>query len=292
MAANKLLIMNGFKEDCEQLIARFERADNIRFDTFCEIWKTMKFSLVFAGRPNLLELLEFCEEALHICKQFVLLPPRFKERIGGLYLLYGIYFKMPVDQFKIRLKLDDWKNILELHTEIKEGEHLDANYILCKLIASNAFHFCIFDSEYGMEKPYTVKNTQYFNSYSILPTLRNLSEKNQLLSKIDELSKAYEQKKEESKLINPLDTSLKLFNSNIAQEIINDIQEFEEQRRNKQKSITDFEKPCCSTSKEQSLKEHKKFHLKETLKRKIRALVDDIEDQNESKEKDEILESD
>lgn len=54
---------------------------------------------------------------------------------------------MPVDQFKIRLKLDDWKNILELHTEIKEGEHLDANYILCKLIASNAFHFCIFDSE-------------------------------------------------------------------------------------------------------------------------------------------------
>lgn len=112
-----------------------------------------------------------------------------------------------------------------------------------------------------MEKPYTVKNTQYFNSYSILPTLRNLSEKNQLLSKIDEFSKAYEQKKEESKLINSLDTSLKLFNSNIAQEIINDIQEFEEQRRNKQKSITDFEKPCCSTSKEQSLKEHKKFYL-------------------------------
>lgn len=48
MAANRSLIMNGFKEDCEQLIASFERADNIRFDTFCEIWKAMKFSLVFA----------------------------------------------------------------------------------------------------------------------------------------------------------------------------------------------------------------------------------------------------
>lgn len=48
MATNKSLFMNGFKEDCEQLITRFERADNIRFETFCDIWKAMKFSLVFA----------------------------------------------------------------------------------------------------------------------------------------------------------------------------------------------------------------------------------------------------
>lgn len=105
------------------------------------------FFYIFRGRPTFLELLEFCEETLNICKQFLLLPPRFKERIGGLYLLYGIYYKMPIDQFKIRVKLDDWQNIMELHAEIKEAEHLDANYILCKLIVDNAFHFCIFDSE-------------------------------------------------------------------------------------------------------------------------------------------------
>lgn len=291
MATNKSLFMNGFKEDCEQLITRFERADNIRFETFCDIWKAMKFSLVFVGRPSFLELLEFCEEALHICKQFILLPPRFKERIGGLYLLYGVYFKMPIDQFRIKIKLDDWKSILELHAEIKEAEHLDANYILCKLIASNAFHFCLFDSEYGMEKPYIVKNSQCFNPYSILPTLKDLSDKNQILSKINELSKAYEQKKEASKLINLSDASLKLFNSNIAQEIINDIQEFEEQRRDQQKNTIDFEKPSCSTLKGQSSNEHTKFQLRGPAKRKMRPLIDGIEPESESEE-GEVLESD
>lgn len=97
-------------------------------------------------------MLEFCEEALNICKQFLLLPSRFKERIGGLYLLYGIYYKMPVEQFKIRMKLDDWRSIMELHAEIKEAEHLDANYILCKLITDNAFIFCMFDQEVHLIK--------------------------------------------------------------------------------------------------------------------------------------------
>lgn len=67
---------------------------------------------------------------------------------------------MPIDQFRIKIKLDDWKSILELHAEIKEAEHLDANYILCKLIASNAFHFCLFDSEVNLMKTLKI----YINS--------------------------------------------------------------------------------------------------------------------------------
>ncbi|CAK9833541.1 snRNA-activating protein complex subunit 1 [Anthophora retusa] len=287
---SKSLILSGFKEDCEQLITRFERADDIRFQTFCEIWKAMKFSLVFTGRPTFLELLEFCEEALNVCKQFLLLPPRFKERIGGLYLLYGIYYKMPIDQFKIRVKLDDWQSIMELHAEIKEAEHLDANYILCKLIAENAFHFCIFDSEFGLEKHYRVKNAHCFNPYSVLPTLKDLSDKHQMLSKIDALSKAYEEKKQ-SLLKNNSNTSLNLFNTNIAKEIVNDIREFEEQRRNQQiKNVLDQEKACgASTSKE----ECKKSKLKYTFKSKVRSLIDDgfQTDSNESEE-DEALELD
>ncbi|KOC68573.1 snRNA-activating protein complex subunit 1 [Habropoda laboriosa] len=288
---SKSLILSGFKEDCEQLIARFERADDIRFQTFCEIWKAMKFSLVFTGRPTFLELLEFCEEALNVCKQFLLLPPRFKERIGGLYLLYGIYHKMPIDQFKIRVKLDDWQSIMELHAEIKEAEHLDANYILCKLIAENAFHFCIFDSEFGLEKHYRMKNAQCFNPYSVLPTLKDLSDKHQMLSKIDVLSKAYEEKKQLLLLKNKSNSSLNLFNTNIAKEIVNDIREFEEQRRNQQiKNVLDHEKTCsASTSKG----ECKKSQLKYTSKSKVRSLMDDgfQTDSNESEE-DEVLELD
>ncbi|XP_034180111.1 proximal sequence element A Pbp45 [Osmia lignaria lignaria] len=287
MAADKSSILNGFIEDCEELIVRFERADDIRFQTFCEIWKEMKFSLIFTGRPSFLELLEFCEEALNICKQFLLLPPRFKERIGGLYLLYGIYYKMPVEQFKIRMKLDDWRNIMELHAEIKEAEHLDANYILCKLITDNAFIFCMFDQEFGLEKHYRVKNAQCFNPYSVLSSLKDLTEKGQVLSKISELSKIYESKKQALICRSNADGSLKLFNANIAEEIVGDIQALEEQRKRQQiKNEIDKEQIYPSTSKE----EHKKLsHMKGNYKKKIRSYINGGFQSDSNNSEDEAL---
>lgn len=246
------MVTRGFKEDCQRLITRFERANDIRFETFCEIWRDMRFSLIFTGRPCYLELLELCEEALHVCKQFLLLPPRFKERIGGLYLLYGIYYKMPIDLFKIRMSLDEWRIVMELHAEIKEGEHLDANYVLCKLIADNAFHFCISKSEFGLERHYRKKNLNCFNPYSILPRLKDLIDENQILAEVDALSKAYEEMKET--LRGEGDESMKNFNffeSNIAEEITNDIRKFEEERRTQQlETVDDLENTdVASTSK-------------------------------------------
>ncbi|XP_017884438.1 snRNA-activating protein complex subunit 1-like isoform X4 [Ceratina calcarata] len=250
------MVTRGFKEDCERLITRFERADDIRFETFCEIWKEMKFSLVFTGRSCFLELLEFCEEALDVCKQFLLLPPRFKERIGGLYLLYGIYYKMPIDQFKIRMKLEDWRIVMDLHAEIREAEHLDANYVLCKLITDNAFHFCIFESEFGLEKHYRRKNLKCFNPYSMLPRLKDLTDKNQILADIDELSKTYEKMKEELRHRDDESTiGLNLYNSNIVEEITNDIREFEEERRSRQtKTVIDTEKTAVASTSKAGLK--------------------------------------
>jgi hypothetical protein len=70
-----------------------------------------------------------------------------KERIGALYLLYGIYYKIPINQLKIRLTLSDWNYLMELHRQIKIHEHLDANYILCKLIVDDAFIHCVSDIE-------------------------------------------------------------------------------------------------------------------------------------------------
>ncbi|KZC05752.1 PREDICTED: snRNA-activating protein complex subunit 1 [Dufourea novaeangliae] len=283
MGTDKSLILSGFKEDCEELLSRFEQANDIRFQTFCEIWKEMKFSLVFTGRPAYIELLEFCEEALNICKKFLFLPSRFKERIGGLYLLYGIYYKMPTNQFKIRIKLDDCKSIKDLHAEIKEAEHLDANYILCKLIADNAFHFCIFDKEYGLEKHYRTKESQVsFNPYSVLPALKDLTDKHQMLSEIDALCKSYEEKKQKLVATNKSSNSLNLFDANIAAEIINDIREFEEQRRNQQTQNSS----AASTSRG----EYKK---KSIGKAKMRPLLNDASqtDSNESDE-DGILEID
>lgn len=70
-----------------------------------------------------------------------------KERIGALYLTYGVYYKMPVKQLKIRMTLSDWSGLMELHSQIKEEEYLDANYILCKMIVDRVFIHCISDRE-------------------------------------------------------------------------------------------------------------------------------------------------
>nr|XP_033336266.1 snRNA-activating protein complex subunit 1-like [Megalopta genalis] len=190
---------------------------------------------------------------------------------------------MPTNLFKIRIKLNDWSNIMELHTEIKEAEHLDANYILCKLITDNAFQFCIFDKEYGLEKHYRTKEMQSFNPHSVLPALKDMTDNQQVLSKISELSKAYEEKKQT--LISKIKShdSLNLFTANIAEEITNDIREFEEARKTQQ--LQSGSNCGASTSKVELKK-----RVSTSIQKKMRPLLHDgfQTDSNESEDDLEI----
>lgn len=89
-----------------------------------------------------------------------------------------------------------------------------------------------------MEKHYRAEDVQHFNPYSELPVLKDLTDKHQVLSMISELSKAYEETKQKVSSKHKSNTSLDLFGANIAEEIINDIQNFEEERRNQQMKIS------------------------------------------------------
>lgn len=234
MNYTRFYVSNGFQEDCKKLMTRFNQAEDLRFQTFCEIWKDLNFSLIFKGKQKVAELMEFCEEVLHLSKQY-LFSATFKERICGLYLLYGIYYKMPLTQFKIKVKLTDWQSIMELHTEIREGEHLDANYILSKLIVDNAFHHCLFDYEYTFERGFQEKNNQDSNPYSVLPSIKSLTEKNQIFDKINTLSSSYQQLKCAASTSNTKNCDLNLFNHNFVNDVINDIHELEKSRQIQQK---------------------------------------------------------
>lgn len=48
MALTPSDVNQGFRTDCMRLISQFEQLDNVRFEGFCELWTSMKFSLVFA----------------------------------------------------------------------------------------------------------------------------------------------------------------------------------------------------------------------------------------------------
>ncbi|KYM77047.1 snRNA-activating protein complex subunit 1 [Atta colombica] len=140
--------MEAFRTDCQTLITRFELSYNTHFQNFCEIWKEMQFGLIFAYHPSEAALTTFCEDALCIIKQFLVNASSLKERIGALYLTYGVYYKMPVKQLKIRMTLSDWSCLMELHSQIKQEEYHDANYILCKMIVDHIFIHCISDREF------------------------------------------------------------------------------------------------------------------------------------------------
>lgn len=91
-------------------------------------------------RENFADLYEFCEEVIDIAKQFILPPRNLEERIGGLFLLYGLYNKVPIEKLvKINVTMSEWTDIMDLHNEIQQNEIFDANYILSKMICDDAF---------------------------------------------------------------------------------------------------------------------------------------------------------
>ncbi|KAK0175630.1 hypothetical protein PV327_009366 [Microctonus hyperodae] len=163
-ACKSLYVAAGFKEDCINIISQFEILEQLTFHNFCNIWNDMKFSYVFAGRTSHAELVEFAEEALDIAKEFISPHKSFKTIIGGIYLLYGLFFTMPVSQPKIRMVFTDWQNIIKLHTLLCHNKQYDAVYILNQLIEKNAFVYSLSEHESGLENYYLLNDFMRGNS--------------------------------------------------------------------------------------------------------------------------------
>ncbi|EGI63366.1 hypothetical protein G5I_08256 [Acromyrmex echinatior] len=144
--------------------------------------------------PSEAALTTFCEDALCIIKQFLVNASSLKERIGALYLTYGVYYKMPIKQLKIRMTLSDWSCLMELHSQIKQEEYHDANYILCKMIVDRIFIHCISDRELTVlskehERKKRNKNVsmyQWPNSWSLTMRRNCSSVRSQLENYADE----------------------------------------------------------------------------------------------------------
>lgn len=104
----------------------------------------------FRCRRTYAEMLEFCEEALNIAKQIMLSSLELIDQIGGLYLLYGLFYKIPIENVKIRVTMKEWQAILNFHEQIKQEEFYDTSYIFVKLVTDNAFCHCLFANEVSL----------------------------------------------------------------------------------------------------------------------------------------------
>ncbi|KAF7200957.1 snRNA-activating protein complex subunit 1b isoform X2 [Nothobranchius furzeri] len=129
------------KADCEALLARFQQTQSVRFEVFANIWREMKFSQIFRGVVKH-EKRAFCHLVLNTAYCYFLPPFSFQIRVGGLYLLYSLYYTQtasPSEQ--IHLALKDWEEVKKFENNAIDAQHMDAVYILRHLMFCKAFRF-------------------------------------------------------------------------------------------------------------------------------------------------------
>lgn len=129
-------------EDVEELLARFQQTDSVRYEVFSAIWREMGFSDVFLGVCRVGELKRFSRVTLATAVKFFLPPYSYQIRVGGLYLMFGFYHtQLAVPPVKIRLALKDWASVQKFVKDSVNSGHLDVVYIYEKLVAAKAIHY-------------------------------------------------------------------------------------------------------------------------------------------------------
>lgn len=129
-------------EDVEELLARFQQTDSVRYEDFSAIWREMGLSDVFLGVNRVGELRRFSRITLATAMKYFLPPYCYQIRVGGLYLLYGFYHTQPaVPPVQIRLPLRDWAQVQKFLKDSVDSGHQDVVYIYRKLVATKAIHY-------------------------------------------------------------------------------------------------------------------------------------------------------
>ncbi|XP_034015601.1 snRNA-activating protein complex subunit 1b isoform X2 [Thalassophryne amazonica] len=129
------------KSDCEELLSRFQQTDSVRFETFSQIWRDLKFTEIFYGTPCF-EKRAFIRLILSTAYCFFLPPFSFQIRVGGLYLLYSLFHcQTTTPSEQIRLALKDWEEVKKFEKDALDAQHLDVVFILRQLMSEKAFYF-------------------------------------------------------------------------------------------------------------------------------------------------------
>uniref|UniRef100_A0A3B3QZH8 Small nuclear RNA activating complex polypeptide 1 n=1 Tax=Paramormyrops kingsleyae TaxID=1676925 RepID=A0A3B3QZH8_9TELE len=130
------------KSDCEDILSQFQRTESVRYETFSAIWRKMDFSTIFYGKMSPNEMSTYTRLALTTAYPYFLPPYTFQIRVGGLYLLYGLYHtQLTSPKEKIRIALKDWEDIVKFQKDAVNAQHFDVVYILRKLFTLKAFYF-------------------------------------------------------------------------------------------------------------------------------------------------------
>ena len=135
-----------------KVTALFDEYGTLRFHHFVDIWKDMKFGLIFCGRQTFRELFEFTEDLFDLVKLQTSSQNKFGHRAAAIYLLYSLYFKQPArPMVRIKVTMDEYADMSKFIDKCRMEKHWDLAYVWVKLMTDNAFHFVIADRPYGID---------------------------------------------------------------------------------------------------------------------------------------------
>ncbi|XP_028393781.1 snRNA-activating protein complex subunit 1-like, partial [Dendronephthya gigantea] len=134
--------IDDLTSDCRVLLARFEEKQNVRFETFCEVWKELKFSLIHHAGEHEWQKIQIVESLYRILGHYLTPSCPLQYQVGAIYSIYSVYHTQHVKpKVKIRMTLSMWNDFLKLQEYVREQKHYDIYYVMTSLRADKAFLF-------------------------------------------------------------------------------------------------------------------------------------------------------
>ncbi|XP_054706966.1 uncharacterized protein LOC129216775 [Uloborus diversus] len=128
---------HGFITDAKKLVGAFVAKNNSDFTVFADVWKKQNFSMVFLGRPNEKELLEFSRRILQITMELFYDSKADETKVGYLFLLYGLVRYQPINPpIKARVTLEHWEHIEKLRDDAEAKKNTSVLFVIRYLIRS------------------------------------------------------------------------------------------------------------------------------------------------------------
>ncbi|XP_072948176.1 uncharacterized protein [Epargyreus clarus] len=146
-------IADGFADDCDELVHRCMKVENLNFQVFCSLWKQMNMGCLYKGRILGAEIAELSEEVIHIAKHYMLKnTENFEESVAGLFIVYALLNLQPYPGFAhLRIVPADVAAIDRLELVARREKRHDVLYVLAAVLVRGPVQYHFAEREHGMD---------------------------------------------------------------------------------------------------------------------------------------------
>ena len=150
----------------------------------------------FSGRFNENDLHEFIDECFIICLSQMNQDKPLERRIAGLYLLYSMYVKQPLNEqrtqqldIKIRMTQDDLFNARQLYSDCHNAGLKNVCFFWFKLLSIGAIHFVFANRQnYG---PSYIMNSRLTDQKMVNRIMVSYQTEKDKMAKIQDIHSTY-----------------------------------------------------------------------------------------------------